>query len=247
MAYDWQRKMTTTAESAKISGIKVLVYGAAGSGKTHMIKTCTPEDPSKTLMISAESGTLALEGVNIPEAPVSSFAEFKGLYDDLRAWIAGENIRGENWGAFPYEWIAIDSITEIIDQCLAVKTSLHKDDTWAIYRTMKDDVLDILKKFRDLQGVNVYFSCEMERDKTEAGALLYQPQVAGNAVAKKLPYLFDLVFPLRAQVDPQDKEKVHRFLQTRGDSQYYAKDRSGKLNAFEAPDLGAIREKILGA
>jgi hypothetical protein len=59
-----------------------------------------------------------------------------------------------------------------------------------------------------------------------------------------LPYLFDLVMALRVVAD--DKGNLNRWLQTGADTQYTAKDRSGKLEMFEEPDFSAICAKILG-
>ena len=50
---------------------------------------------------------------------------------------------------------------------------------------------------------------------------------------------------MRHMKNPDTKEKG-RFIQTSGDAQFIAKDRSNKLNKIEAPDLGAIISKMKG-
>jgi hypothetical protein len=58
------------------------------------------------------------------------------------------------------------------------------------------------------------------------------------------PYLFDEVLALR--VEKNDEGQTVRAIQTYADPSWTAKDRSGKLDMWEAPDLGAIIKKIRG-
>jgi hypothetical protein len=59
-----------------------------------------------------------------------------------------------------------------------------------------------------------------------------------------LPYLFDEVLALRVERDSDGA--VQRALMCESDGLWLAKDRSGKLDAWEAPDLGAVISKIGG-
>jgi hypothetical protein len=64
----------------------------------------------------------------------------------------------------------------------------------------------------------------------------------GNKTGQQLPYFFDEVLALRVERDTEGN--VQRALMCDGDGLWLAKDRSGKLSLWEAPDLGAIVEKI---
>jgi hypothetical protein len=59
-----------------------------------------------------------------------------------------------------------------------------------------------------------------------------------------LPYFFDEVLALRCEKDAEGN--FVRALLCQSDGLWQAKDRSGKLENWEAPDLGAIIEKIEG-
>jgi hypothetical protein len=96
-----------------------------------------------------------------------------------------------------------------------------------------------------LQGKNVYFSAKLEKSQDEMGRMLYAPSMPGNKVGQSLPYFFDEVFALRVEKDPQGM--TQRALMCDTDGLWSAKDRSGKLSAWEAPDLGEIIKKIGGA
>ena len=76
------------------------------------------------------------------------------------------------------------------------------------------------------------------------GRLLYNPSMPGKALTQALPYLFDEVLALRVERDAEGH--AQRAIMCDSDGVWLAKDRSGKLDAWEAPDLGAIIAKIGG-
>ena len=69
-------KLTNTRDAARTNGIKVLVYGQAGSGKTSLCAT-TGGTP---IIISAEGGLLSLRASDIPVIEVSSIADVHEAY-----------------------------------------------------------------------------------------------------------------------------------------------------------------------
>jgi hypothetical protein len=71
---------------------------------------------------------------------------------------------------------------------------------------------------------------------------VYGPSFPGQRLAQQVAYWFDEVFVLRTETDAEGV--THRYLQTASDIQYTAKDRSGALDLYEAPDLAAIAAKI---
>ena len=66
----------------------------------------------------------------------------------------------------------------------------------------------------------------------------------GKSLTQGLPYFTDLVLALRVEKDAEGN--TQRALMCDSDGLWAAKDRSGKLDAWEAPDLGAIIAKIGG-
>lgn len=210
------------------SGVKLLVYGQAGAGKTTLIKTLP--DP---VIISAESGLLSLSGVDIPYITVASL-------DDLRevmTWIMSSS------EAQQFRSIALDSISEIADVVLAEEKTASKDGR-AAYGTMGDKMRKIIRAFRDLPDKNVYFSAKIDRAQDEQGMMLYGPYMPGKTMMQDMPFFFDEVLALRIA---KDKDGIsQRVLMCQSDGMWTAKDRSGKLGAWEEPDLGAIINKING-
>lgn len=224
-------KLTTTKKAGVENGIKILVHAPAGTGKTRLCAT-TP-DPSKTVIISAEAGLLSLRGVDIPVIEVSTIDDVKDAYRFIM----------NDEQAKDFEWVCLDSVTEIAEVCLATAMKEASDPRQA-YGHMMSEMNEIIRVFRDMPGKNIYMSCKQERVRDEQeGHMLYGPSMPGSKLGPGLPYLFDEVFALRVYKDAETGE-VSRALQTVNDAQYAAKDRSGALEAFEPADLGAIAEKI---
>ena len=70
--------------------------------------------------------------------------------------------------------------------------------------------------------------------------------MVGTKLGESITYFFDEVLALRV-IDSQDedgKTVSHRWLQTIHRQNYKAKDRSGKLENFEKPDITALIEKL---
>jgi hypothetical protein len=140
-----------------------------------------------------------------------------------------------------YESIALDSISEIAEVILNAEKKIAKDPRQA-YGAMQEQVSDLIRAFRDIPGKHVYMSAKLEKSTDEMGRILYAPSMPGNKTGQQLPYFFDEVLALRVERDAEGN--VQRALMCDSDGLWQAKDRSGKLTAWEAPDLGAIVEKI---
>jgi len=206
------------------NGIKVLVYGHAGSGKTTLIKTLP-----HPIILSAEAGLLSIADADIPFIEIKSIDELREAYE----YIA--NSGGE------YQSVALDSVSEIAEVVLNAEKKNTKDPRQA-YGALQEQMTDIIRAFRDLPGKHVLFTAKCEKSQDEQGRLLYAPSMPGNKLGQGLPYFFDLVFALRKEKD--DAGNAVRALMTDSDGLWQAKDRSGKLDLWEAPDLGAIINKI---
>lgn len=233
-----------SSQIAQDSGVKFVVYADSGIGKTLLVPTLP-----RPLLISAESGLLSLQPdninrvwgptglpytVDIPTIEISSIEDLEQAY----AVCVDPNLSAN------FDSIALDSLSEMAEKCLAHLKPLHKDPRKA-YGDLLDQMLEMIKKFRDIKGKHVYMSAKLAKDKDEVtGVTLYGPGMPGSKLGPAIPYLFDEVF--RYQVMIQGDGTKVRVLQTERDVSSDAKDRSGKLSAFEFPHLGYIINKIKG-
>jgi phage nucleotide-binding protein len=209
------------------NGVKLLVYGAAGAGKTSLIRTLP-----NPIVLSAEGGLLSIQDADLPYIEIATMDDLRQAY----SFVVSEE------GA-EFQSVALDSISEIAEVVLNAEKKVAKDPRQA-YGAMQEQVGDLIRAFRDLPGKHVYMSAKLEKSQDEMGRMLYAPSMPGNKVGQSLPYFFDEVLALRVEKDAEGN--TQRALMCDTDGLWQAKDRSGKLAAWEAPDLGAIIEKIGG-
>jgi hypothetical protein len=217
------------SEVALQQGLKALVYGSAGSGKT--VLCATGDHP--TLIISAEAGLLSIRDVpgDITVTEVHNLDEVGAVYQHL--------LKDDH-----YNTVALDSITEIAEQCLFEELKKSGKDPRKAYGELIQKMSSVIRLFRDLPGKDVIMTAKIERIADDSSRLLYSPAMPGAKLGAALPYFFDLVCPLRVEKDREGA--LHRWLQTGTDGQYIAKDRSGALEMFEEPSIAQIKATILG-
>lgn len=223
MALNW----FYTNQYQTMHGVKVAVYGPSGAGKTHIIQTM--QNP---FVISIESGMLTLRKFNFPGVIVNNVQDLK----DVLAWLANDpNSHGYD--------IAIDSVSELAEKILEFRKTQNKDMRKA-YGEMQDELVPLIKAFRDLPGRNVLFTFKEEYIKDEfTGMMKWAPSMPGKQLVKDVPYWFDEVFRAQVSIDPATGQKVH-FLQCQKIDANDAKDRSNVLQVYEAPNLNDIFQKI---
>ena len=220
-------QFTTTDRAAVSQGVKCLIYGKAGAGKTWLTRTA----PSP-IILSAESGVLSLRDVSIPMIQIRNVQDLT----EAHQWALNSA------EARQFSTLYLDSISEIGEVVLANAKALVKDPRQA-YGELIEKMLSTIKAFRDLPGKNVVMAAKQEPNKDEmTGIVTYGPSMPGSKLGPQLPYLFDEVFRIAVNKTPQGVE--YRFLQTHADLQYDGKDRSGALDPIERPDLSYIFSKI---
>lgn len=223
-------KFTTTNQAATVHGVKVLVYGDSGVGKTVLCGTAP-----NPFLISAESGVLSLRRMQMPMATVVTIEDLEEVGD----WCYRSR------EAQQFQTICLDSISEIAETVLGRAKITNKDPRQA-YGELITQMERIIRYFRDLPGKHVYFSAKMEPMKDElTGIVRYMPSMPGSKLGPKLPFFFDEV--LRLAIGKSATGETYRFLQTQPDLQNSAKDRSGSLAAVEPPNLTHIFNKIINA
>lgn len=220
-------KFTSTNKLAETRGVKILVYSKAGAGKTVLCSTAPVP-----LILSCESGLLSLRSHNIPVILIDTEDDLLEAYE----WIANSD------KAKRFKTICLDSISEMGERVLASRKLVNKDQRKA-YAELNEAMDLIIKRFRDLDGFNVYFSAkEKVLASDEDGISRIVPAMPGTALMSNLPYLFDCVMHLRVVTVGDNKKR--RYLLTESDYKYEAKDRSGVLAPKEPANLAKIFDKI---
>ena len=215
-----------TTKAYAQNGVKVLVYGQSGAGKTTLIKTAP-----KPIILSAEGGLLSLQDCDIPYIEIHNLDELGEALNFLQQSEEGKK----------FETVALDSISEIAETVLS-ESKIGLKDGRAAYGEMNDVMAKVIRSFRDLPNRHVYFSAKIDKTTTDTGAVLYAPSMPGKTLSQQLPYFFDEVLALRVVADKDGQ--IQRALQCQSDPLWLAKDRSSRLEMWEPADIGAVIKKI---
>lgn len=236
-------KINTTKDFG-VDRIKMLIVGEPGSGKTTLAGTI--KEP--TLVISAEAGLLVLKDKEIDVIDISTDDEGKVIPEEKRIdrlkdvykFLLTKEAQDK------YKWIFIDSITEINENLIA---SLHKKypekkDILKLFGDNAKVMKEIIKSYRDIPFYNVVFTCLVTNDQNDDGQVMKKPMLSGK-IKDSVAAFFDEVFLLFTIPDKDDAKADRRKLLTGAHNNvHFTKDRSGRLNLAEDPDLQKIADKI---
>lgn len=235
-----------TPDGKPFDGAKILVYGAAGLGKTMLVATL----PSP-LLISAEGGDMSLRTRNLETV-------FGYGRADITYHIPMIEIRNVNDLMDVYRWltsspesnqfasIAIDSLTEVAEIVLKNAKAQVKDPRQA-YNEVLEKTMETVRKFRDLSR-HVLVTTHAAQIKDELTGIVKQgPSFPGQQLGPKLPHHFDFVCRIGVQKieSGPNAGQYMRFLQTQPDLQNIGKSRCAALNTYEEAHLGKMIHTIL--
>tara|TARA_R100000773_G_C4216872_1_gene115431 strand:- start:1165 stop:1881 length:717 start_codon:yes stop_codon:yes gene_type:complete len=209
-------------------GAKILIYGAAGAGKTTLCATA----PGKKLMIDMESGLLSVrDDKNIDVIQVKKAEDVMEICEALQA------------GELVYDTVCLDSISEMSEILLNYEKAKHKDPRMA-YGNVQESVTNVMRAYRDLH-MHVVFVSKMEKQNVD-NVMQYEPKMVGTKLGQSITYFFDEVLALRVIEEQDDDGSIvkNRWLQTDVGQGHTAKDRSGKLDPFEEPCLRSVIQKL---
>jgi hypothetical protein len=211
------------------NGVKCLLYGKPGVGKTPFLAGAPGP-----IILSAEQGLLSVSQYRVPYIHI----------DNYRILTEAFNWCMQSQEAKQYWTFGLDSMSEICEVLLTERKRTNKDPRKA-YGDVADEGLAVARYFRDnLPGKNVVVVCKEEYEKDDAtGAMLYQPMMPGKQLGPKLPYFFDEVWRM---VAGENGGQRYTSVCTKGNYQFVARDRSGRLAEFEQPNATAMFRKILG-
>lgn len=205
-----------------------LIYGQAKTGKTRLIPTAP-----NPIVCNADNGLSSIREHNLPFVNCFDWAAVM----EFSKWIL------ESKEANQFETVFFDDLTEIAEQFLVKEKPKHKNLMQA-YGELNDSMMKFVRDMRNSPTKNIVFICKQERIKDETtGGLIYSPAIPGKAVAPMLPYLWGEVYHMESWTDPTTNVR-HEVLRTKGNDQYVAGSRSGKLGEIEFANLGAIFQKV---
>jgi hypothetical protein len=221
-------RIFSTTEAGNLYGIKGLVYGRAGIGKTSLAATAPAP-----FVISAEKGLLSLKRFNIPAVDVRNISDLK----NIASWME------QSYEARQHATFFLDSITEIAEQVLEYEKERQGKNKFGAYGELAEQLTKEFRRFRDIAGPNVIFTAKEKREKNGM-EWFSRPLIPGQVLPDAMPYFFDELFHYTiVKFDGVNETRAFR-CQPSIDAE--AKDRSGMLNLYEPPHLSYVFNKILG-
>ena len=252
---------------AERKGVKLLMLGKSGIGKTTRLKDL---DPATTLFIDIEAGDLAVAdwpGDTIRPASWPESRDFfvclagpdKSLPPDSAFSQAHYDHVIEQFGDTAqldrYQTFFLDSITQLSRQCFAwcktqpgtVSDRSGKPDLRAAYGLLGQEMISALTHLQHARGKNVVFVAILDERLDDYNRKVFVPQIEGSKTSLELPGIVDEVVTL-AEIKAEDGSTYRAFVtNTINPYGFPAKDRSGRLDLLEPPHLGALIAKCAGA
>lgn len=235
-----ERDLKPAGELAKRYGVKSILYGKAGTGKTPLINTA----PRPVLLV-VEPGLLSMRASKIPayEAPTRKQVE------EFFKWFFGSA------EARKFDTLAIDSISQVAEIILEDEKRRQKHGMKA-YGAMSESVIDLANKLFYMPqkhivliAKNGYFD-NGKQTVIQGGEVITEtvkqarPFFPGQDLNVRMPHLFDNVLHL-GEVSMPGFSKPVKALRTVETSEIFARSRSGTLNELEEPNLTALFNKAM--
>ena len=256
--------ITADQRMAEPRGIKGVIFGPPGIGKTSLLWTLLN---STTLFYDLEAGDLAIEGLAVDAIRPRTWTECR----DFAAFIGGPNpaLRADqpysqaHYDAVcdrfgdpavldRYDTVFIDSITVAGRLCFqwskgqpeAHSEKTGKPDVRGAYGLHGREMIAWLTHLQHTRAKNVWFVGILDEKLDDFNRKVYQPQIDGSKTGLELPGIVDQVITM-AEFKAEDGSLQRGFVcQTLNPWGYPAKDRSGRLDMVEPPHLGRLMDKI---
>ncbi len=229
------RDLRAAGDHAQNFGVKAIIFGPAGTGKTPILNTAT-----RPVLLATEAGLLSMRGSKIPtyEAYTSQ------RIDEFFKWFFNSTETKS------FDTLGIDSGSQMADVYLNAALSGtskqgNKKHGMAAYGEMATNTMEHLRTLFYTRYKHVYLICKEEIADVEFQSLR-RPYFPGKVLNVDVPYLYDFIIRLAKQNVPGQVGEVLAF-QCVGNMNVLARNRTGNLNEFEPPNFGALVQKAMSA
>lgn len=214
-------------------GVKAVLYGGPGVGKTPIIDTAP-----RPILLAIEPGLLSMRQSKTP-----TWAAYKhpkgvcaGITEFFDWWFSSNETKN-------FDTLAIDSVSEMAEAILRDEITKNSNKLRA-YGEMSFRVLDVLTKlYYQQQKHSIMIAKQFEDTETKRK----RPSFPGQDLNVKVPHLFDEILhfaKLPPATIPGVMEEV-KAIRCQESFDIMARDRSGRLSQFEQPNLANLFSKCM--
>lgn len=207
-------------------GVKAVVYGGAGSGKTPVINTAP-----RPVLLATEPGLLSMRGSQVPTFDAYTPARI----NDFWSWFF-TSAETKN-----YDTIAIDSVSQMC-QIYLEESLKKKSHGMQAYGDMAIKIMSILNQLYFMERKHTYLICKQEIIDVD-GINTKRPYLPGRVLPIDVPHMFDEILHLAKAPIPGVGEQLA--FRCHGSMGVVARDRTGKLGEFEQPNFTNIVNKCM--
>jgi hypothetical protein len=257
--------ITADQRLAEKSGAKILIVGPSGVGKTSLLRTLSPEMLATTLFVDIEAGDIAVADLPVASIRPRRWEECRNLacavggfnpalpattcYSEAHYKEVMQN--SELAQLASCQILFVDSLTAAARLCFTwaeqqpeAVTDRGRKDLRVVYGLHGRAMVGWLNQLQHARGRTVVFVAVLEKNVDDFNVATWQPQIEGGKTGRELPAIVDQIVSM-VWIDFGDRKPVRAFVTSNPNPWGYpAKDRSGRLDQLEPPNLGALLEKL---
>lgn len=264
--------ITADERLSRPAKINIALFGPSGVGKTFQARTLDPATtlvvdleagtlalqdwPGDVLDIRSMANENGIDPWELSRAIACLLsgpdpADVDGPYSRSMFDLYRSRLEGIESMLAKYSTVFVDSITVASRhafawskrQPAAFSEKTGKPDVRGAYGLLGQEMIRWLTVLQH-SPKSIIVAGILDKQTDDLGRVTYEAQVEGGKTARELPGIFDQVITLQHFTTP-DGRPYRAFVTQQGNEYGYpAKDRSGRLEPIEPPDLGALILKI---